>query len=120
MNKVIICGRLTREPEISNGTVKAARFNLALQRMKTGADFPGCVAFKRTAEIVEQYCHKGTKILLEGHIQTGSYERDGKKVFTTDVVADHIEFVGAKSEENLTKPEEGFESAEGEDELPFN
>lgn len=118
MNKVILCGRLTSEPNMSEGAIKTARFNIACQRFKTGADFPGCVAFKRTAELIQQYCHKGTKILIEGHIQTGSYEKDGKRVYTTDVVADHIEFVEARYDANLEKPEEGF--SETTDELPFN
>lgn len=120
MNKVMLSGRLTKDPQIfGEDKTKTARFSLAVQRMKVGADFPSVVAFKRTAELVEQYCHKGTRLLVEGHIQTGSYDKDGHKVYTSDVIADHIEFIGAKNEENLTKPEEGF-TATDENELPFN
>lgn len=107
MNKAILMGRLTSDPTISytNGAeAKAiARFNLAVQRSKDGADFISCKAFGKTAEMMEKFIKKGTKILVEGHISTGSYEtKDGKKVYTTDVIVDRFEFTEVKMAE--TKP----------------
>lgn len=124
MNRLFLCGRLTKEPSVfGDGDNKTVRFTLAVSRMKVGADFPSVVAFKKTADVVSKYCHKGTQINVEGHIQTGSYDRDGKKVYTQDIIADHIEFVGSKSDDTLYKPEEGF-TAVGDgldnDNLPFN
>jgi len=108
MNVVILCGRLTRDPEIrySQGekSMAIARFSLAVDRRgrkKEGtptADFINCIAFDRTAEFIEKYIHKGSKLLIRGHIQTGSYEgKDGKKVYTTDVVVDETEFAESKA-----------------------
>ncbi len=104
MNKVILMGRLTRDPEVRNsGDTAVARFSLAVDRRfkKDGevtADFPNCVAFGKTAEFVEKYAHKGTKFVVEGRLQTGSYtNKDGQKVFTTDVIVDQIEFAESKS-----------------------
>ncbi len=109
MNKVILMGRLTREPEVrvagngSDGLV-IARFTLAVDRRRTSqdgqreADFISCVAFGRVAEFVQRYLHTGTKIAVNGRIQTGSYvKQDGQKVYTTEVVADEIEFAESKA-----------------------
>lgn len=107
MNKVILMGRLTRDPEVrySKGEqpVAAARFNLAVDRRykqkgeEPTADFISCVAFGKTAEFFEHYCHQGTKVAVEGRIQTGSYtNRDGMKVYTTDVVVESAEFAESK------------------------
>ena len=101
MNKVILMGRLTREPDIrySQGerATAVARYTLAVDRRfsrggdnggEQTADFISCVAFGRSAEFAEKYLHQGTKIVVTGRIQTGSYtNRDGQKVYTTDVVA---------------------------------
>lgn len=105
MNKVILMGRLTSEPEIrytagENGTV-VARYTLAVDRKynrdQQSADFIMCVAFGKVAEFAEKYLHKGTKIAITGRIQTGSYtNRDGVKVYTTDVVIEEHEFVESK------------------------
>lgn len=104
MNRVILMGRLTRDPEVrynQDGGISHARYTLAVDRnvSRNGsddqqtADFIGCVAFGRTAEFVEKYLKKGTKIAVEGRIQTGSYtNKDGQKVYTTDVVVDRHEF----------------------------
>lgn len=108
MNKVILMGRLTRDPDIrySNGetATAVARFTLAVDRRfgrKDGdqtADFIGCVAFGRTAEFAEKYLRQGIKVAASGRIQTGSYtNRDGQKVYTTDVVLDDIEFAESKA-----------------------
>ena len=96
MNKVILMGRLTRDPEVrySQGeqATAVARYTLAVDRRfrrdnDQSADFIGCVSFGRTAEFAEKYLRKGTKIAVTGRIQTGSYTNmDGQKVYTTDVV----------------------------------
>lgn len=105
MNKVILMGRLTRDPEVrySNGGTSIARFSLAVDRRfkregdEQTADFINCVAFGKTAEFLEKYGHKGTKFCLEGRIQTGSYNnQEGQRVYTTDVVVEGLEFAESK------------------------
>ena len=108
MNKVILMGRLTRDPEVrysqGENPTAIARYTLAVDRRfnrngeENSADFIGCVAFGRQAEFAERYLHKGTKIALTGRIQTGSYtNRDGVKVYTTDVVVEDQEFAESKN-----------------------
>lgn len=106
MNKVILMGRLTRDPDVkyTQQQMCTARFTLAVDRRfkKDGeqqtADFISCVAFGKTGEFIERYCHQGTKLVVEGRIQTGSYtNRDGNKVYTTDVVAESVEFAESKA-----------------------
>lgn len=111
MNKVVLIGRLARDPEVrysQNDTSMAiARFSLAVDRRGRSnnsqdgqtADFISCVAFGRTAEFIEKYFTKGNRIGVYGHIQTGSYtNKDGARVYTTDVVVDEAEFVESRSE----------------------
>ena len=108
MNKVILMGRLTRDPDIrysqGENSRPIARYTLAVDRRRTNADgqreadFIGCVAFDRQAEFAERYLHQGTKIAITGRIQTGSYtNRDGQKVYTTDVVVEEQEFAESKA-----------------------
>lgn len=107
MNKVILMGRLTRDPEIRVSVatnVTTAKFTLAVDRKykKEGeqqtADFVSCTAFGKTAEFIERYLHQGTKIMVVGRIQTGSYtNKDGNKVYTTDVVVEECEFAESKN-----------------------
>lgn len=108
MNKVILMGRLTRDPEVrySQGeqATAIARYTVAVDRRfrrdgdSQSADFIGCVAFGRQAEFAEKYLRKGIKIALTGRIQTGSYtNRDGQKVYTTDVVVEEQEFAESKA-----------------------
>lgn len=109
MNKVILMGRLTRDPEVrySQGEtpLAIARYTLAVDRRMNRnnndgqtADFIGCVAFGRSGEFAEKYFRKGTKILVTGRIQTGSYtNKDGVKVYTTDVVVEEQEFAESKN-----------------------
>lgn len=104
MNKVLLVGRLTRDPDIRTGNVTTARFSIAVDRRykKEGdqvtADFPSCVAFGKTADFIDKYFHKGMRIGIEGRIQTGSYtNRDGQKVYTTDVICEAVEFVESKN-----------------------
>jgi single-strand DNA-binding protein len=108
MNKVILMGRLTRDPEVrySQGeqATAIARYTIAVDRRfrrdgdQQTADFIGCVAFGRSAEFAEKYLRKGTKIAVTGRIQTGSYtNKDGQKVYTTDVVVEECEFAESKN-----------------------
>lgn len=138
MNKVILMGRLTREPEIrySSGenATAVARYTLAVDRKynreQQSADFINCVAFGKAAEFTEKYLHKGTKVALSGHIQTGSYtNRDGIKVYTADVIIEEQEFAESKNSSGGSRQEEasgnssgdGFINPDGmDDELPFN
>lgn len=112
MNKVILMGRLTRDPEVrySSGenATAVARFSLAVDRRfkrdgDQNADFISCVAFGKTAEFIEKYFRKGMRMTLAGRIQTGSYtNKEGNKVYTTDVFVEEFEFAESKkaSEEN--------------------
>ena len=122
MNKVILMGRLTRDPDIrysqNDSQVSVARFTLAVDRRfkrdsEQTADFISCVAFGRTAEFFKDYMKQGTKICVEGRIQTGSYTRqDGQKVYTTDVVVENAEFAESKAASggnNYQQPQGGFQ-----------
>lgn len=111
MNKVILMGRLARDPEVrysqGDNPMAIARYTLAVDRRRskdndnTGADFIGCVAFGRNGEFAEKYLKKGTKIVIEGRIQTGSYmNKDNQKVYTTDVVIESQEFAESKGSES--------------------
>lgn len=105
MNKVVLIGNLTKDVDLSfaagSGTA-VGRFTVAVARMKKGeSDFPNCISFGKTAETIAQYFFKGSKIAIEGHIQTGSYDaKDGTKRYTTDVIVDRFEFVGQANNNN--------------------
>ena len=127
MNKAILIGRLTRDPDVrKSGETMVARYTLAVDRFKDGADFISCVAFGKSAEFADKYLKKGTKIAVTGHIQTGSYEnREGQKVYTTDIIVETHEFVEPKNKE----PQEPMETPDDFvavpddadiDGLPFN
>ena len=132
MNKTMLTGRLTKDPSTKytsgDNQMCVARFTLAVNRRtkKEGqqdADFISCVAFGKTGEFVEKYAKKGMKFDVVGRIQTGSYEdKDGKKVYTTDVVVEEIEFGESKGAAKDEKPDEGFMDVPDDvaDELPFN
>ena len=147
MNRVILIGRLTRDPEIrysqSGDNMAIGRFTLAVDRRgrrdggneQQTADFIGCVCFGKQAEFAEKYLKQGTKIAVTGRIQTGSYtNKDGQKVYTTDVVLDDIEFAESKNAQGgnagYQAPERPEPSAVGDgfmnipdgidEELPFN
>lgn len=141
MNKVILMGRLTKDPDVryAGGDSSAvARFTLAVDRRfkKEGgdtADFISCVAFGKSGEFAEKYFKKGTKIVVEGRIQTGSYEKDGQRIYTTDVVVEQQEFAESKASQSESagnfEPQSAPSSAVGEgfmnipdavgEELPF-
>lgn len=144
MNKVILMGRLTRDPEVRYGTgensTAVARYTIAVDRRfkrdgEQNADFIGCVAFGRNAEFAEKYLRQGIKIVLTGRIQTGSYtNRDGQKVYTTDIVVEEQEFAESKAaagnggQGNYSRPSAAPSDADGfmnisdgiDDELPFS
>ncbi len=106
MNKVILIGRLARDPEMrttASGT-SVTRFTLAVTRTfqdqngERGADFISCVAWRKQAENIAKYCQKGSQVAIEGRIQTGSYDaQDGSKRYTTDIVCDNCTFLGSKN-----------------------
>ena len=153
MNKVILMGRLTRDPEVrysqGENALAIARFTLAVDRRgrrqdgadQQTADFISCVAFGKTAEFAEKYLKQGTKIAVTGRIQTGSYtNKDGQKVYTTEVVVEETEFAESKNAQAANtgasyggntytaRPEPSAAAGDGfmnipngiDDELPFN
>ncbi|MBP5414301.1 MAG: single-stranded DNA-binding protein [Lachnospiraceae bacterium] len=123
MNSVVLTGRFTDDPKVSetNSGKKIARFTLAVDRVKEGTDFINCMAWEKNAEFVQKYCHKGVKYLVEGRIQTGSYEKDGRKVYTTDIVVTNVEFLEKKADTQPANPTDEFmKIPDGIDnEIPF-
>lgn len=145
MNKVILMGRLTRDPEVrysqGENTLAIARYTLAVDRRfarngEQGADFISCVAFGKSAEFAEKWLKQGIKICISGRIQTGSYtNKDGAKVYTTEVVVEEQEFAESKNSSPVgnsdftggSRPTPSAASGDGfmsipdgiEDELPF-
>lgn len=142
MNKVILMGRLTRDPEVRYSTLgdsqlAIARYTLAVDRRfrrdgdQQTADFIRCVAFGRSGEFAEKYFHQGTKIAVEGRIQTGSYQnKDGQTVYTTEVVVENQEFAESKASADQNSnyqpapaPSDGFMDIPDnvdDESLPFN
>lgn len=132
MNTVILMGRLTRDPEVRySQNMAVSKFTLAVDREGRGeqseADFINCTAFGKTGEFVEKYIYKGTKILVTGRWQTGSYtNKDGVKVYTNDCIVTKVEFAEPKAEQ---KPQESYMKTNGDgfmnvpegidEELPF-
>lgn len=127
MNTVNLTGRLVKDPEMRQaGETAITRFTIAIDRppMKDGTkqtDFPSCVAFGKRAETIAKYFAKGHMIGVTGRLQTGSYEKNGQKVFTTDVVVDNIDFLtpkGSSQEQPKADPvPQGF--SELADDIPF-
>ena len=124
MNKVILMGRLTRDPDVrysaGENSTAVARYTLAVDRRfrrdgdSATADFIGCVAFGRQAEFAEKYLRQGTKIAITGRIQTGSYtNRDGQKVYTTDVVVEEVEFAESKASQERSGASAGMPTTAG-------
>lgn len=131
MNKIELIGRLTKDPEIrQNGDNTIARYTLAVDRKfkrenEPTADFLQCIAFGKTAEFVEKYFHKGNRMALTGRVQIGNYtNKEGQKVYTTDVIVEEVEFCESKSESTSAKSEikdDDFVNVdENIDDLPFN
>lgn len=142
MNKVILMGRLTRDPEVrysqGDNSLAIARYSLAVDRRfkkegEQNADFINCIAFGKSGEFAEKYFHKGMRVTISGRIQTGNYtNKDGQKVYTTDVVIEEQEFAESKSEQqsgttqsaptNTASNTDGFMNIPDgiDEELPFN
>ena len=146
MNKVILMGRLTRDPDVrysqnSDGAMAIARYTLAVDRRRArgnngagdeqSADFIGCVAFGRAAEFAEKYFRQGMRVSISGRIQTGSYtNKDGVKVYTTEVIVEEQEFAESKKAAGQQDGNNGGYSDAGDgfmnipdgidEELPFN
>ena len=134
MNKVILMGRLVRDPDVrysqNSQPMAIARFTLAVDRRvkkdnQQSAGFISCIAFGKTGEFVEKYLSKGTKVVVEGHWQTGSYKNtDGVTIYTNDCVVDSMEFAESKKENNDPQNEipEEFMNVPNDisEEIPFN
>lgn len=127
MNQVNLIGNLTKDPEVkyTQDQLAIARFSIAINTgygEKQRTDFPNIVVFGKQAENCERYLSKGRKVGISGRIQTGSYDnKEGKKVYTTDVIADRVEFLGGKAEDGAintpTAPDKDF--AELDEDVPF-
>ena len=144
MNKVVLMGRLTRDPEVrysqGQNAMAVARYTLAVDRRfrrdgEPSADFINCVVFGKSAEFTERYFRQGMRIVVSGRIQTGSYtNRDGVKVYTTDVVVEEQEFAESKNAQSdagfapVSRPQPSAAIGDGfmnipdgiDEELPFN
>lgn len=139
MNKIILMGRLVRDPEVrysqGNNTMAIARYTLAVDRKfkrdgEPNADFINCIAFGKNGEFAEKYLYKGIKILVEGRWQSGSYtNKDGQKVYTNDCVVESCEFAESKNTNQSERPQpmpqtgsDGFMAIPDgiDEELPFN
>ena len=123
MNKVILVGRITGDLELKetqNGK-SFCRLTLAVDRMKKedGADFISCIAWGKTAEIMTKYLVKGSRIGIVGRIQTGSYDKDGRKIYTTDVVVSDLEFLDSKKKEETSEEYVEVPDNINDDDLPF-
>lgn len=138
MNDCRFTGNLTRDPETKVMTSGKPRctFSLAVSRRyknqqgQRDADFIQFVAYEKNAELAQNYLAKGRKVLVESHVRTGSYEKDGQRIYTTEFVVDHIEFLSAAQQDNQNAAPEaypaptpyensGFEPVNVGDELPF-
>ena len=132
MNIVVLMGRMARDPQsrtinTQSGDMSVANFTIAVDRTgkDKGADFISCKAFGKTADAIATYFHKGQRIAVQGGIQTGSYtNKDGVKVYTTDVIVNRWEFCESKQQEAEKKPDgpDGFMNVPDgiDEELPFN
>lgn len=122
MNKVIIIGRTTKEPELKYTTAgkPVCRFTLAVDRVNSDADFINCVAFGKNAENIDRYIGKGRQIAIEGSIKTGSYDGKNGKVFTTDVWVDRFDFLSGGEKKNEAQKHDVAEAfAMVDDDTPF-
>lgn len=133
MNRAILVGRLASDPELrtTNSGMSVCRFTVAVDRRGKSddqtADFISCVAFGKTGETISQYLGKGRRIALEGRIQTGSYEKDGVKRYTTDIIVDSFDFIDSRSDgQQQQHPQDsnddmdpGFHLMADDDDLPF-
>lgn len=130
MNKVLLLGRLTKDPELraTPSGVSVTSFTVAVNRRfkKDETDFINCIAWRNTAEFISKYFGKGSMIAIVGSIQTGSYEKDGQKHYTTDINVEEVYFAGSKPEASQNSEEQtefniddSFMPMPGDDDLPF-
>lgn len=131
INKVILIGNVTRDFELrkTQSGISNVTFSIAVNRPRAqdgtqNADYPQIVAWRKTAEICAQYLHKGSKIAVEGRIQTRSYDKDGHKVYVTEVVADTVQFLTPKGQQDVPAAPEPTASSDDftevdDDNLPF-
>ena len=133
MNHVTLIGNITKDIELSQtktGKI-VTQFNIGVRRNEESSDFPYCIAWGKTAELLKKYCHKGSKIGIEGSLQTSSFEKNGKKSYTTIVCVSRIELLGSKQGTEVTPAPEaavvenndfmdiGSTVIVGDDVLPF-
>lgn len=130
MNKLLLTGRICKDPEVryGNDNKSIARFSLAVDRKYKDnngnypTDFFNLVSFGKTAEFVEKYLHKGVKILVEGEIRNNNYQKDGKTVYSDQLIAHNVEFCESRnSQTNTQTTDDGFQVMEGvtDEQLPF-
>ena len=123
MNHVVLIGRITKDAELKKTSTgkSVVSFTLAVNRRCEGADFPSCVAWEKTAEIIHKYAHKGSQIAVKGSLQTRSYESNGKNVYITEVLVNEVQLLDSK------KPQEEKQNDDfmaptidvSSDDLPF-
>jgi len=126
MNVLILKGNISRDIElkfVNDGELAIAKFGIAVSRMKKNdeSDFFNCTAFSKTAELIADKLSKGKPILINGHLQSGKYDKDGHTVFTTDVIVDRFEFISRKEGNEVTHDTEYTEIEPVDDlaEMPF-
>lgn len=126
MNKVVLLGRITKDPELrfAAGTGNAVcNFTLACNRpfKKDEADFIQCVAFGKTAETIGQYIVKGREMAISGSVRTGSYDKDGQKVYTTTIAVESFEFIGGNNSNNNNNRNNGLDGLEpvNDEDMPY-
>lgn len=117
MNTVVLSGRMTKDPELkyTSGGKANVRFTLAVQRTKDEADFVNCVAREKTAETIAEYFKKGSPILVQGSIRSGSYEKDGKTIYTTDIWVYKFDFFSSNNQNNNKENKNDYDN----DSFPF-
>ena len=120
MNNIVLIGRMTKDPELkyTNNGKANTRFTLAVQRNKEETDFINCVAWEKTAENIAEYFKKGSQIAVQGSIRTGSYEKDGRTIYTTDVWVYKFDFLGSSNQNNNKENRNNYDKEE-DDSFPF-
>lgn len=120
MNTVVLSGRMTKDPELkyTSGGKANARFTLAVQWTKDEADFINCIAWEKTAETIAEYFKKGNPILIQGSIRTGSYEKDGRTIYTTDVWVYKFDFFNSGNQNGNKENKNNYDKEE-DDSFPF-
>ncbi|ASQ48370.1 single-stranded DNA-binding protein [Leptotrichia sp. oral taxon 498] len=124
MNNAILIGRMTKDPELNytSGSKAFIRFNIAVNRIGEGTDFINCVAWEKTAKTIAEYFKKGQRILVQGSIRTGSYEKNGQTIYTTDILVSRFEFVESNNKSSSNKNYDNdakFDSDDNDDDEDF-